>query len=405
MSFPPDSPLRDRNFLCYWLARVFSMSAYQVQSVAVAWQVYELTGSALDLGLVGLMQFLPRVLLMAVVGNAADRYDRRRLMLLAQAVQCATMLALAAATAGGFVSRELIFALVVLAGAARSLEHPATLALLPSLMAPSALSRATAMSAAANQAATILAPAAAGFLYFAGAVVVYGLTVAVFVAALVATAAIRLAPGPARVADGSGSRRFLEGIRFIRGHRAMLGAISLDLCAVFLGGATALLPVIARDILGTGPWGLGLLRSAPAIGALTMGIWLAHHPLERRIGRLMFFCVAVFGAATVVFGLSRSLPLSMLVLAVLGAADMVSVVIRNAYVQLQTPDEMRGRVSAVNSVFIGASNQLGEFESGVTAAWFGTVPAVVAGGLGTLLVVAIWMRIFPELLRAERLER
>ncbi|MGE5469123.1 MAG: MFS transporter [Ignavibacteria bacterium] len=405
MPIAADSPLRDRSFLCYWLARVFSMSAYQVQSVAVAWQVYELTGSALDLGLVGLMQFLPRVLLLPVVGNAADRYDRRRLMLAAQAVQCATMLALAAATAGGAVTRELIFVVVLAAGAARALEHPATLALLPGLLAPAALSRATAMSASANQAATIIAPAAAGFLYLAGAVVVYGLTAAAFVAAAAATAAIRVAPQPRLTLDGSGMRRFVDGLRFIRGHRAMLGAISLDLCAVFLGGATALLPIIAQEVLGTGPWGLGLLRAAPAVGALAMGVWLAHYPLERRIGRLMFGCVAIFGVATVAFGLSRSLPLSMLILAVLGGADMVSVVIRNAYVQLQTPDDMRGRVSAVNSVFIGASNQLGEFESGVTAAWFGAVPAVILGGLGTLVVVLVWLKAFPELAKAERLER
>lgn len=406
MILSPDSPLRNRSFAFYWLTRVFSMSAYQVQSVAVAWQVYELTGSALDLGLVGLMQFLPRVLLMSFVGNAADRYDRRRLMLLAQAVQGATMVALAAATATGAISRELVFALVIVSGAARSLEHPATLALLPSLIAPSLVSRATAMSASANQAATIVAPAVAGFLYLMGATAVYVLTALAFVAALAATASMRVAPQPERsTTTGSGMLRFLEGIRFIRAHRAIFGAISLDLFAVFLGGATALLPIIAKEVLATGSWGLGLLRSAPAVGALLMGIWLAHHPLDRGIGKLLFACVAIFGAATIAFGLSHSLVLSMLILAVLGGADMVSVVIRNAYVQLQTPDDMRGRVSAVNSVFIGASNQLGEFESGLTAAWFGTVPAVILGGAGTLAVVVAWMRMFPELLHAQRLER
>jgi MFS family permease len=404
MPLASDSPLRNRSFVLYWLTRVFSMSAYQVQSVGVAWQIYALTGSALDLGLVGLMQFLPRVVLLPIVGNAADRYDRRRLMLVAQAVQAVTMAALAWATASGAVTRELILALVVVAGAARALEHPATLALLPTLLAPSALSRATAMSASANQAATILAPAAAGFLYLFGATVVYALTTAAFVAALVAAAAMRVGPQPRTVAAGAGFSRFLEGVRFIRGHRAMLGAISLDLCAVFLGGATALLPIFAQEVLESGPWGLGLLRSAPAVGALALAVWLAHYPLERGIGRLMFACVAIFGAATIAFGLSHSLVGSMLILAVLGGADMVSVVIRNAYVQLQTPNEMRGRVSAVNSVFIGASNQLGEFESGVTAAWFGAVPAVILGGVGTLLVVVLWMRWFPELLRAERLE-
>ncbi|MDD5248956.1 MAG: MFS transporter [Rhodocyclaceae bacterium] len=406
MSFGRDDSLfRHRSFVLYWLARVFSTSGYQVQSVAVAWQVYELTGRAFDLGLVGLMQFLPRVLLVAVVGNAADRYDRRKLMLAAQAVQAATLLVLTVASATGAVSRELIFALVLVAGAARSFELPVTQALLPALIAPAGLSRAVAMSASAGQAATILAPALGGFLYLLGATVVYTLTTAAFVVAAAATTAIRVAPQVRAAMPGSGIAHFLEGIRFIRRQRAILGAISLDLCAVFLGGATALLPIIAHEILATGPWGLGLLRSAPAVGALLMAIGLAHHPLRRAIGKLMFGCVAVFGLATIAFGLSHSLALSLAILAVLGGADMVSVVIRNAYVQLQTPDAMRGRVSAVNSVFIGASNQLGEFESGVTAAWFGVVPAVVLGGVGTLLVVAIWMRRFPELLHAQRLER
>lgn len=401
----PDSPLRSRTFVLYWLARVFSVSAYQVQSVAVAWQVFELTGSAFDLGLIGLMQFLPRVLLIGVVGNAADRHDRRALMFAAQFVQCCAMAALAVATASGAVSRDFVFGIAIVAGAARSFELPATQALLPSLVPASGLSRAVAISASAGQAATIVAPAVGGFLYVLGAASVYGLTAAVFAVAAAATAAIR-APRPAAAPrTASGLRHFLEGIRFVRRHRAILGAISLDLCAVFLGGATALLPIIAHEILGAGPSGLGLLRSAPAIGALAVAVWLARHPLQRAIGRAMFAGVAVFGAATIAFGLSHSLALSMLILAVLGGADMVSVVIRNAYVQLQTPDEMRGRVSAVNSVFIGASNQLGEFESGVTAAWFGTVPAVILGGAGTLLVVLAWMRMFPQLLHAERLER
>jgi MFS family permease len=395
---------RSRPFALYWLARVFSAGGYLVQSVAVAWQIYELTGSALDLGLVGLIQFLPRVLLTPFVGNAADRYDRRRLMLGAQLVQAATMVVLTLACAFGAVSRELIFVLILVIGSARTLEWPASQALLPALVSAAALPRAVAVSASAMQAATVIAPAIGGLVYMLGATAAYALTTATFLIAVAATAAVRVAPRTVARAAGSSLELFREGIRFIVHQRAILGAMSLDLCAVLLGGATALLPIIAQEVLATGPWGLGLLRSAPAVGALITTVWLAHHPIERGVGRKMFACVAVFGVATIAFGLSHSLLLSMLILAVLGAADMVSVVIRNAYVQLRTPDAVRGRVSAVNSIFIGASNQLGEFESGLTAAWFGAVPAVVLGGVGTLLVVAVWMRLFPELLRTEKLE-
>ena len=400
-----DSPFRDRAFSRYWLARVFSISGYLVQSVAVAWQVYQLTGSALDLGLVGLIQFLPRVALLPVVGNAADRYDRRKLMLFAQVVQGLALLVLTLASAYGVIGRELIFGLVLITGAARTLEMPATQSLLPALVAPAVMSRAVAISASATQAATILAPAVGGFLFALGATTVYAVTTAMFGVAVIATTRIAIPAQVRSVVTGSGLAHFLEGIRFVVRQRAILGAISLDLFAVLLGGATALLPIIAHEVLHTGPWGLGLLRSAPAAGALLTSIWLAHYPLEKSVGKLMFGCVALFGLATIAFGVSESMAFSLASLALLGGADMVSVVIRSAYVQLQTPDEMRGRVSAVNSLFIGASNQLCEFESGVTAAWLGTVGAVVLGGIGTLVVVAVWTRLFPELLHAERLER
>jgi MFS family permease len=405
MSASPEtrSLFHHRPFLFYWFARVFTASGYQMQSVAVAWQVYELTHSAFDLGLVGLVQFIPRIALISVAGNVADRYDRRRVVLISQAVQAVALLVLTLASALNFVNRELIFALMLVVGAARSFEAPATQALLPGLVSKDLLPRAVATAASAMQAATILAPALGGVLYVLGATTVYGLTTVLYAAAAILTFMIHVAPAPRRVLTGSGLATFLEGLRFIRDKRAILGAISLDLFAVLLGGATALLPVIARDILHTGPWGLGMLRAAPAIGALSMSVWLAHHPLQRRVGRIMFAAVAMFGVATIVFGLSTSISLSMVSLVVLGACDMVSVVIRSAFVQLQTPDEMRGRVSAVNSVFIGASNQLGEFESGATAALFGTVPSIVIGGLGTLLVVALWMRGFPELTRVEKL--
>ena len=399
----PFSLSRHRPFLFFWFARVFTASGSQMHSVAIAWQIYELTHSAWNLGIVGLMQFLPRIALMAHAGNAADRYDRKTVVLISQLVQASALLLLSIASAGHFVTQELIYVLVIVTGAARSFEMPTTQALIPGLVPETTLPRAVAMSASAMQAATILAPALAGVLYVLGPTTVYGLTAALFFGAAGLTAGIEPMRTSLRAPNGSAWASFVEGVRFIRAHPLILGTISLDLFAVLLGGATALLPIIAHDVLHTGPWGLGLLRSAPAIGALAMSIWLAHHPLRHSVGKRMFAAVAVFGLATIAFGLSRSLLLSMLALIVLGASDMVSVVIRAALVQMRTPDAMRGRVSAVNSVFIGASNQLGEFESGVTAAWLGTVPAVVAGGLGTLLVVVLWKRLFPQLAKAETL--
>lgn len=392
------------SFTRFWLARVLTASGFQIQAVAVAWQVYELTGSALDLGLVGLMQFIPRLVLLPFVGDLADRLDRRRLVAAAQGAQALAMGVLAGLTLSGAIGRELIFLLLVIMGAARSFEMPTTQALLPALVPDTLLSRAVAMSASAMQAATIAGPALAGVLYALGAGRVHGLAAAAFACATALTLAVRPLRGQERVSgEISGWARFLEGLRFVRGHRPVLGAISLDMMAVLLGGATALLPMVAAEILHTGAWGLGVLRSAPAVGALATSLWLARHPLAGRVGRKMFVAVGVFGAATIAFGLSHSLLLSVLILALLGAADMVSVVFRQAYVQLQTPDSMRGRVSAVNALFIGASNQLGEFESGLTAEWFGLVPAILLGGVGTLLVAALWWRWFPELARVDRL--
>lgn len=398
-------PFAYRSFARFWLARVLTASGFQIQAVAVAWQVYELTGSALDLGLVGLMQFLPRIVLLPFAGDLADRLDRRRLVAAAQAVQALAMAVLAWLTLAGAVNRELIFVLLVVMGSARTFEMPTTQALLPALVPPDLLARAVAMGASAMQAATIAAPALAGVLYALGAGRVHALAAAAFACATALTLGLRpLRRQEAVAGDAGGWARFLEGIAFVRAHRPVLGAISLDMMAVLLGGATALLPIVAAEILHTGPWGLGILRSAPALGALGMSLWLARHPLGGRVGRSMFIAVAIFGLATIAFGLSRSLWLSVPVLAVLGAADMVSMVFRQAYVQIETPDAMRGRVSAVNSMFIGASNQLGEFESGLTAEWFGLVPAIVLGGLGTLLVAGLWWRWFPELARVDRLD-
>ena len=400
----PASLFAHRSFARFWLARVLTASGFQIQAVAVGWQVYELTGSDLDLGLVGLMQFLPRVILLPIAGDLADRMDRRRLVAAAQGAQALAMAALAWLTLADAVSRELIFLLLVIMGAARSFEMPTTQALLPALVPDELLARAVAMSASAMQAATIAGPALAGVLYALGAGRVHALAAAAFAAATALTLAVQpLRRQAALAGEAGGWARFLEGLRFVRAHRPIMGAISLDMMAVLLGGATALLPIVAAEILHAGPWGLGLLRSAPAVGALGMSLWLARRPMKGGVGRKMFVAVMIFGLATIAFGLSRSLLFSVLILVLLGAADMVSVVFRQSYVQLETPDAMRGRVSAVNSMFIGASNQLGEFESGLTAEWFGVVPAIVLGGVGTLLVAGLWWRWFPELARVDRL--
>ena len=397
-------PFAYPSFTRFWLARVLTASGFQIQSVAVAWQVYELTGSALDLGLVGLMQFIPRLVLLPFAGDLADRLDRRRLVAASQGAQAVAMGVLASLTLAGAVSRELIFLLLIIMGAARTFEMPTTQALLPALVPDALLPRAVAMSASAMQAATIAGPALAGVLYTLGAGRVHALAAVAFACATGLTLAVRPLRRQEPVSgEASGWARFLEGLRFVRDHRPILGAISLDMMAVLLGGATALLPMVAAELLYTGPWGLGVLRSAPAAGALVTSLWLARHPLRGGVGLKMFAAVAVFGLATIAFGLSRSLGLSVLILVVLGAADMVSVVFRQAYVQLQTPDSMRGRVSAVNALFIGASNQLGEFESGLTAEWFGLVPAILLGGAGTLVVAGLWWRWFPELARVDRL--
>ncbi|WP_144174835.1 MFS transporter [Pseudomonas sp. Kh13] len=391
-----------RPFLAFWLARVFTASGFQMLTVAIGWHLYQLTGNVLDLGLVGLVEFVPRVLFMLHTGHVADRYDRRRVAALCQSLQGLIALALALGSATDNVTPELIFALAFLLGATRSFEMPATQALLPNVVPTGLFPRAVAASASATQAATIVAPAVGGFLYAFGSIWVYGPTVALYAIACVLTLSLQ-ARGQVAQRGRASIDSLLAGIRFIRSRPDILGAISLDLFAVLLGGATALLPVFAKDILLTGPLGLGLLRSAPAVGALLMSLWLARFPFERNVGRTMFTAVGVFGVATIAFGLSTSFWFSLAVLVVLGAADMISMVIRGAFVQLETPDEMRGRVSAVNGLFIGASNQLGEFESGVTAHWFGTVPAVVLGGVGTLLVTGVWIRLFPTLAKRDRL--
>jgi MFS family permease len=394
---------RHRPFVRFWCGRTCAVFAYQMLSVAVGWQMYALTGSALALGLTGLAQFLPSVALLLVVGHVADRYDRRRIVRVCQLLEALAVVLLAALTVVGKVTPAMIYALVIVIGAARAFEFPTVQTLLPSVVSERLLPRAVAASSTAGQLGVVLGPAIGGLLYAADPLLAYGLCAALYVAASVLLGGLTLQRRPPAL-DEDAARSVFAGLAFIRRRKELLGAISLDMFAVLLGGAAALMPIYASDILHTGPWGLGLLRSAPAVGGLGTALWLARHPLRRRAGRKMFIAVAVFGLATIVFGLSTSFALSMGALVVMGTADMVSVVVRQSLFQLGTPDHMRGRVSAANAMFIGASNQLGEFESGVTAAWWGVVPAVVVGGIGTLLVAALFIRLFPQLDRVDRLE-
>jgi MFS family permease len=391
-----------RPFVFFWFARIFTASGFQMLTVAIGWNIYQLTGNVMDLGLVGLVQFIPRVLFMLHTGHVADRYDRRIVAAICQAVQALIALVLVITSSTGTVTPEMIFILSFVLGGSRAFEMPTTQALLPSIVPNELFPRAVAAAQSAQQTATIIAPALGGFLYAFGSSWVYGPTVLLYVIAC--TLMLNLPARHTPLSTGKATLdSLLAGIRFIRSRPDILGAISLDLFAVLLGGATALLPVFAKDILLTGPWGLGLLRSAPAVGALLMSFWMARFAIERNVGRVMFTAVGVFGVATIAFGLSTSFWFSLAVLVVLGAADMISMVIRGSFVQLETPDEMRGRVSAVNGLFIGASNQLGEFESGMTAHWFGTVPAVVLGGVGTLVVTGVWYKLFPTLANRDRM--
>ncbi|HET9643971.1 MAG TPA: MFS transporter [Burkholderiaceae bacterium] len=398
-----DAPLFGfRSFIRFWFARLAGTMGNQMLMVAVSWQMYEITGSAWDLGLVGLVQFLPALLLTLPAGHASDRHDRRHIMALSLALQVVVALVLTLAAGQGWVSRTLILIASAMLGCAKAFQMTAQQALAPLLVPAAVLPRALAFNSSAMQAAIIGGPALGGFVYAAGPGVVYGLCATLFTLACVLAMSVRHEhrPGPR---EPAGLDTLLAGVRFIWHRQAVLGAISLDLFAVLLGGATALLPIFARDVLHVGPWGLGLLRAAPAVGALLMSFVLARRAIQRRAGRLLLASVAAYGVATIVFGVSRNLWLSLVALGASGAFDMVSVVIRQSLVQLDTPDAMRGRVSAVNSVFIGASNQLGEFESGATAALLGPVGSVLLGGVGTLVVVAAWLRLFPELARRERL--
>lgn len=394
---------RYADFTAFETARFCIIVALEMQSVAVGWQVYEITKRPLDLGLVGLAQFLPSILFFLAAGHAADRFDRRKLLMACYAGFAVCSGWLLEIAWRGAHSVYPIFAVIVILGLVRSFNGPASRALLPSLVPEQHFSNAVAWNASVLQGATILGPAVGGLLYavFRGASAVYATAAIVALGAIVSMQRIKV-QAKSRLREPISLTTVLAGFRYIWRQKLVLGSISLDLFAVLLGGAVALLPVYAREILHTGPWGLGLLRSAPGVGAALTAILVAHRPLKGRAGPTMLWCVAGFGVSTIIFGISRSLVLSLVSLLLVGATDMVSVIIRAILVQLGTPDEMRGRVNAVDMIFIGASNQLGEFESGVTAAWFGTVPAVILGGLGTLVVIALWAWIFPELRHADR---
>jgi MFS family permease len=392
------------NFVFYALARFFIVLALEMQSVAVGWQVYEITRRPLDLGYVGLAQFLPGFALFLFAGHAADLLDRRRLLMWCYGgfAFCSALLLVISREAPGSV--HLIYLVLVLLGVVRCFNWPASRALLPLLVPEAHFANAVAWNASTFQIATIAGPAVGGMAYafFHGPEAVYAMAAAVSMIAIAMT--VRIRPRPAvRPKDPVSLRTVLAGFRYIWDKKLILGSISLDMFAVLLGGAVALLPIYAKEILQTGPWGLGLLRSAPAAGAALMAIVVAHWPIRRRAGMTMLLCVAGFGVMTIVFGVSRSLIVSLAALFLLGASDMVSVIIRATLVQMATPDEMRGRVNAVDMLFIGVSNELGEFESGLTAQWFGTVPAVVLGGIGTLIVIATWAWLFPELRNADQL--
>jgi MFS family permease len=392
------------SFTLYQIARALIVLATEMQSVAVGWQVYEITNRPLDLGLVGLAQFLPGIIFLPLSGHTADRYHRSKVLTVGYVGLGICSALLLAITLRGAHTVYPIYVVIGLVGVARAFTGPASRAILPLLVPEEHFENAFAWGATFFEIATILGPAVGGLVYtiFRGPAAVYAVAAACGVCGATAMARVKLAPRK-KALEILNWKTVFAGLHYIWREKLVLGSISLDLFAVLLGGAVALLPVYARDILHTGPWGLGLLRCAPGVGAGVMALLLAHRPLGKRAGAKMLWCVAGFGAFTVLFGVSHSFVLSLVALALVGATDMVSVVVRGILIQLRTPDEMRGRVNAVDMVFIGASNELGAFESGAAAWAFGTVPAVVLGGIGTLVVTALWAWMFPDLRNADQL--
>jgi len=392
---------RHPNLRRYLLGRFLAGTASQVQTVAVGWQVFQLTGDPFDLGLVALSQFLPFVLLILPAGHVADRYDRARVQLATYLVLAISASALLALAVAGVEDPGPIFGVMVLSGVARAFNQPTAQALLPNVSPPGTLPQTMAIQSSLGQVATIAGPAIGGVVVLFGVGLAFALATALFIGAIAFAIGIRVADRIEAPIELSW-RSLVSGITFVGSRSVILGSISLDLFAVLFGGTEALLPIYAGEILGVGPAGLGVMRAAPAIGAAIVAVVLTIRPIRRHVGRWMFAGVAIFGMSTMLFGASTSFALSLAALVVMGAADLVSVYIRHLLVQLETPDAIRGRVSAVNAVFIGASNELGEFESGITASWWGVVPAVVVGGVATMAVAGVWARLFPVLWRLDR---
>lgn len=394
---------RHRGFVLFWVARLLSVFATLIVSVSVGWQVYDLTHNPFDLGLVGLCQFAPALVLVLLTGAVSDRFNRRMIMAISLLAEGASALVLFFLTRGGSVSVAAIFSMLVVFGTARAFMNPAGQSLVPNLVPPEDLASAIALSTSAWQVATILGPVAGGLLYGVSPLASYGTAVLLFV---VASGLVAVVPKPRQkiVPEPATWSTVVAGFRFVWHEKMVLGAISLDLFAVLLGGAVALLPAYARDILDVGPWGLGLLRSASGVGAVVVAVYLAWRPIADHAGLIMFVAVALFGVANVVFGVSTVVWLSVVALAFAGALDMISVYVRETLIQMWTPDAVRGRVSAVNTVFIGASNELGEFRAGTVAALIGVVPAVVIGGLGTVAIAGLWAWMFPALRHARHLD-
>ncbi len=392
------------DFSFYQLARFLVVAGLEMQSVAVGWQIYEITKRPLDLGLVGLVQFSPGILLFLATGHAADAFNRRKLLMGCYAgfAVCSGLLLLYALSGSHNVLP--MYGVVLLLGVVRAFNNPTSRAFLPLIVPEEHLQNAIAWNSSVNQGGTILGPSFGGLIYAVarGPAAVYATSMVAAAGAIFLMSQVKLRSKP-RPREPISLKSVLAGLHYILETKIILGSISLDLFAVLLGGAVALLPVFASEVLRTGPWGLGLLRASPAIGAGSMALLLAHRPFRSRAGATMLWCVGGFGVFTVLFGVSRSLALSMVALILVGSMDMVNVVVRSTLVQLATPDEMRGRVSAVEMIFVGASNEIGQFESGITAQWFGAVPAVIMGGVGTLLITALWAWYFPELRRVEQL--
>ena len=397
--------LKQPFFAKFWVSRILSSTSFQMLSVAIGWQMYELTQDAFSLGMVGLAQFIPMLLLTLFVGQIADRYDRRRIVYLSLVIEALTAVFLLIGSISGWLGREEILLAAALIGACRAFEGPTANALLPQIVSRHVLPRAVSMSTTAIQTALILGPSIGGLLLGFGASLVYFVAAVALMLSALFTYIVKVKQVRNRKGAAVSLRSFFSGLEYVRSKPIIFGAISLDLFVVLLGGATALMPIFAQDILQTGPWGLGVLRAAPAVGAIIVSAVLAFYPLEKSVGKTLFGAIAVYGLATMVFALSSNLVLSLLALMVIGGSDVISMVIRSSLVQLQTPDELRGRVNAVNSLFTGTSFQLGEFESGVLAGFVGAVPAVLIGGIGSILVAGLWMVMFPSIRKLESLTK